>query len=201
MKAPDEGTPSPRVQQMTPQPRLAHFSDGELITSQGSLLREWALLLAVSPTSGQAKPYLPVTPSPPPHRKSEVPRHRQQRYALGTVEAPSPGGSGAQGSLTVIHTSRSRWWGSRASSPVLQRRGTPKGPAGRGTLLLLLLGLSLPLSVPWVRNRVTQAGSSPLSLSSPSDWFRDGRVTKILSVRSLFGTSAEPQRSGTVFSC
>lgn len=83
--------------------------------------------------------------------------------------------------------------GEQGKQPHFTVEGSPQGPGGRGTLFLLLLGLSLLLSVPRVRGHVTQAGSSPLSLSSPSDWFRDGRVTKILSVRTLFGTSADPQ--------
>lgn len=60
MRARDEGTPSLRVQLTTQKPQLAHLGDGELTTSQGSLL-------ALSPASGQAEAYLPVGPSPPPH--------------------------------------------------------------------------------------------------------------------------------------
>lgn len=67
MRARDEGTPSLHVQLTTLKPQLAHLGDGQLTTSQGSLLHERARLLALSPTSGQAEAYLPVDPSPPPH--------------------------------------------------------------------------------------------------------------------------------------
>lgn len=120
----------------------------------------------------EADPRRSLTPTPV--VLSQVQRHQQQRHTYGTVEAPLPGGSRAQGSdLTITLV------GGIGQAAHFTVEGTPKVQLG-GNIISSAAGIVSPTSVPWLRGHVSRAGSSSSSLSSPSDWFRDSHVTTTL---------------------
>lgn len=86
-------------------------------------------------------------------------------------------------------------------SPILERRGSPKHLVGGGSFLLVPgtcppPTLCHPPSLVWGPHDPSLAHKQ--SLSCPSDWFKDGHVTKITTVRILSRTPADPRERGSL---